>query len=227
MNGHPMQYLQDDYFKYIGRKINATLTEKELLNNLKENFESWMEKTDSLLISGASKAWIYEHVILAYLRWPFMIHDFTINMVSPMEKTATRYLKSWYKMHRTANPSLLYLPRQNYGLGLTSIETCLKTMQICTTGLVKHSRDPVTKAVFERRSVLEHQSRSSRWKPAVDLELFERALQFQDTFGGQSTRLGLGYNSVSKFRDCPLKMKRKMVAEHQTESETPCSGEKL
>ena len=73
---------------------------------------------------------------------------------------------------------------------------------------------PVTKAVFERRSNLEHQSRSSRWKPAEDLELFERALQFQDTFGGQSTRLGLGYNSISKFRDCPLKMKRKMVAEH-------------
>ena len=93
-------------------------------------------------------------------------------------------------------------------------------MQICTTGLVKHSRDPVTKAVFERRSVLEHQSRSSRWKPAVDLELFERALQFQDTFGGQSTRLGLGYNSVSKFRDCPLKMKRKMVAEHCKREET-------
>jgi hypothetical protein len=61
---------------------------------------------------------------------------------------------------------------------------------------------------------MEHQSRSSRRKPAVDLELFERALQFQDTFGGQSSRLGLGFNSVAKFRDCPLKMKRKMVAEH-------------
>lgn len=215
INGHPINYLCDGYFKYIGRKINATLTEKEVLNNLQENFESWMKKTDSALISGASKAWIYEHTILAYLRWPFMIHDFTVNMVSPLQNTATRYLKSWYKLHRTANPSILYLPREKYhGLGLTSIETCLKTMQICTTSLVKHSRDPITKTIFEQKSIVEHRSRSSRWKPAVDLELFERALKFQDTFAGQSSRLGLGFNSVSKFRDCPLKMKRKMVSEY-------------
>jgi len=44
--------------------------------------------------------------------------------------------------------------------------------------------------------------------------LFERALQLQDTFGGQSSRLGLGFNSIAKFKDCPLKIKRKMVAEH-------------
>jgi hypothetical protein len=185
------------------------------MNDLQEKFESWMKKADATPITGTSKAWIYEHVILAYLRWPFMIHDFTINMISPLQDTATRYLKSWYKMHRTSNPSLLYLPRKKYyGLGLTSIETCLKTMQMCTAGLVKHSQDPITNAIFERKSKLDHHSRSSRWKPAVDLELVERALQFQDTFGGQSFRLGLGFNSATKFRDCPLKMKRKMVAEH-------------
>ena len=61
--------------------------------------------------------------------------------------------------------------------------------------------------IFERKSTMEHHSRSSRWNPAVDLELFERALQFQDTFSGQSSRLRLGLNSA-------LKIKRQMVAEH-------------
>ena len=140
---------------------------------------------DSTPITGASKAWIYESVILAYLRWPFMIYDFTFNMVSRLQTTATRYLKSWYKMHRTSNPSILYLPSKvYYGLGSTSIETCLKTMQLCTAGLVKHSNDPITSAVFKMKSEMEHHSRAARWKPAVDLENFERALQFQDSFGG-------------------------------------------
>jgi hypothetical protein len=174
-----------------------------------------MVKIDSTPITGASKAWIYEHIIIAYLRWPFMIHDFTINMVSPLQNMATRYLKSWYKMHRTSNPRVLYLPRKNYhGLGLTSIENCLKTMQLCTAGLVKHSKDSITSAVFKMKSEMEHRSRSPHWKPAVDLESFERALQFQDTFGRQSSRLGLGYRSLTKFKYGSLKMKRQMVAEH-------------
>jgi hypothetical protein len=214
INGEPMNFLRTGYFKYVGRKINATLTEREIMDELQGKFETWMKKVDSTRITGASKAWIYEHAILALLRWPFMIHDFTINMITSLQNMATRYLKSWYKMHRTSNPSILYLPRKSFGLGLTSIETCLKTMQICTAGLVKHSQDPITSAIFERKSKTEHLSRSSQWKPTVDLELFERALQFQDTFAGQSSRLGLGFNTVTKFRDCPLKMKRKMVAEH-------------
>ena len=214
-NGNPIKYLRDGYFKYIGRKINATLTERDILDSLQKCFESWMDKVDNIPITGASKAWIYEHVIISYLRWPFMIHDFTINMILPMQRTATRYLKEWYGLHGTANPSLLYLPRKKfYGLGLTSIEACLKTMQICTTSLVKHSQDPITKAIFERKSKRDLRSRSSQWKPSIDLALFERALEFQDTFGGQSSRLGLGFHSVTKFRDSPLKMKRKMVAEH-------------
>jgi hypothetical protein len=215
VNGQCINFLSDGHFKYVGRKINAKLTEHDIMNDLREKFESWMEKVDSTPITGASKAWIYEHAILAYLRWPFMIHNFTINMVLPLQRMANRYLKSWYGMHRTSNPKILYLPRRTYyGLGLTSIETCLKTMQMCTAGLVRHSQDPITSAVFKRRSKMEHQSRSSRWKPAVDLELFERALQFQDTFAGQSSRLGLGFKRLAKFRDCSLKMKRQMVAEH-------------
>ena len=210
-----MNFLSDDAFKYVGRKVYATLKECDIMNDLQEKFESWMKKVDSTPITGASKAWIYEHTILAYLRWPFMIHDFTINMVSPLQTTATRYLKSWYKMHRTSNARILYLPRKvYYGLGLTSIENCLKSMQMCTAGLVKHSEDPITSAVFKMKSDMDHRSRAHRWKPSVDLELFERALQFQDSFAGQSSRLGLGYRSLAKFKTSSLKIKRKMVAEH-------------
>jgi hypothetical protein len=215
INEQPMNFLSNGSFKYVGRKIYATLKERDIMNDLRKKFESWMAKVDSTPITGASKAWIYEHMILAFLRWPFMIHDFTINMVSPLQDTATRYLKSWYKMKSGANARILYLPRKVYhGLGLTSIETCLKTMQLCTTGLVKHSQDPITSAVFKMKSEMDHHSRAHRWKPTVDLELFERALRFQDSFAGQSSRLGLGYRSLIKFKDSSLKIKRKMVAEH-------------
>ena len=51
-----MNFLSDDAFKYVGRKVYATLKECDIMNDLQEKFESWMKKVDSTPITGASKA---------------------------------------------------------------------------------------------------------------------------------------------------------------------------
>lgn len=212
INGEKISFIERSFFKHLGRKVYAHLKDSSVMNTLSEDFSSWMKKLDAALITGTSKAWIYEHYVLTLLRWPFLVYDASVNMVSPMHKTATRYLKHWYGLHVTANPSILYLPTKDHGLGLTSIIVCYKTMQLCCAGTVKYSMDPTTRGAFRIVSDRDLRSTSNTWKPSQQLIEFEKALQHQDKYGGQSSRLGLGYKSALKFRSSNLKMKRRMVA---------------
>ena len=79
---------------------------------------------------------------------PFLVFNFSINSVLPMEKTTT-YLKSWSGAHKSLHPSVLYLLRSEYGLGITSISACLKSMQVTARSLVKYSTDAVTSGVYK------------------------------------------------------------------------------
>ena len=179
-----------------------------------KQFDKWMKTVDDEPISGASKAWIYEFMILAYLRWPFLVYNFSVNSVLPMEKTATRYLKSWYGAHKSFNPSVLYLPRSDHGLGITSISTCLKSMQITARSLAKHSTDIVTSGVYTLVQNAEAKSQSNQWRPTQELESIERQLQFKADFGGQSSRLGLGYNTKATYKSGSRKQRRKLATAH-------------
>jgi hypothetical protein len=206
---------EKDSFKFLGRKTWSSINSPNALRLSLAEFESDLSLVDNSLVSGASKVWIYQFMVVARLIWPFLINDFSIHGVAPFETLATKHIKSWYGFNKPGNPSLLYLPSSSgvCGWNLTSPVQLLKSMQIVGQHIIKYSKDSLTRnlASLSRSKAIE--SKSKKWKPGKELEKFEEILSFNINFGGQSGRQGLGHGRKKNLRRASLKERRKAITE--------------
>jgi hypothetical protein len=211
--GAPIACLNDKPFKFLGKKIWANLKDNLAIEELIKTFKEKMLKIDEQPLNGPSKAWIYSHLVVSQLLWPFTIYDFSVDSVMPMHNLATKLLKKWLGMNIPANPAILYLPREHHGLGIPSIIDKLKAMQIIKLHLVQNSSDLCTKSVSSVVAVKSHSRSATSWNPSLALAKFESQLVFEAKFGGRKLgKFGLGYDKRKRnFSEASLKQKREMV----------------
>ena len=150
-----------------------------------------MDLVDKCDLHGFMKLWLYQHYVVAFLAWPFMVYDLDVSWVSGLEKIANRFLKRWAGLYRHALVSILYRPREQFGLQLTSLVCFYKRLQIGQAFLSKYSADGTLNSIYA--SVLAHDDSLERvWRPAPELELLELQVEHERKFNGQSDRCGLG-----------------------------------
>ena len=75
--------------------------------------------------------------------------DFNDSELEKMEKQVTKYLKSWLKVTRLADPSILY--RGTCGLNITRIKDAFLASRANTEITLCTSLDPVVRATAKRR----------------------------------------------------------------------------
>ena len=111
-------------------------------------FVSRMELIDKTILQGFMKLWLYQHYVVAYLAWPFMVYDFDVSWVTSLRTIANRYLKRWAGLYSRAVVSILYRQRKKYGLQLTCLVSFYKRLQVGQTFLLKHSDDNNLKIIY-------------------------------------------------------------------------------
>ena len=191
ISGQPIPFIRDEPFKFLGRQIYHNLSEKKQAMAVSARFSEHLRLVDEQPLTGAMKIWLYQHYILAYLSWPFLIYDFSIPFAKDMQKAATRFLKRWLRINQKANVSILYRSRENKGLQLCAVSTCLKRCQVTRAHLIKHSADPVMSQLHQLK-LRSDQKIKRDWKPTVALEKAEADVNFRIRFQGQHGRTGLG-----------------------------------
>ena len=66
--------------------------------------------------------WIWDNVAMSKVSWDFFIHDFPPSFVSKeLHSIQTKYLKKWSGPAVRADPSVLYQPREDSGMGLKEV----------------------------------------------------------------------------------------------------------
>ena len=103
-----------------------------------------LEKVDTVPITSHQKLLLYRAAICPRLNWDFIVNQLPISWVtSHMESMATRFLKRWVGLARSANTSRLYLPKTEGGLGLPAITTVYWKQKAILASLIFTSSDPV------------------------------------------------------------------------------------
>lgn len=165
-------------FKFLGRWVYPSLKDKELVESAVKKVDNLMKKTDSLLLDGRKKVWIYQHGIIPYLCWDFSMVEVNDTAIARMEAIVNRYLKKWLKLTRSADCSILY--RKDFGLNITSIKNAVISNRCNTEILLCTSRDPLVRSTAKRRrdsaQLVVGQNNPKRIKVAV------RDLEFQKAF---------------------------------------------
>ena len=181
VSGQSIPFLGDEPFKFLGRKISA---KKNGTNRaeIKESFIENLEITNKANITGPMKVWLYNHYIIAFITWPFMIYDLPISYGEELKAVATKYLKRWLGVTKSITDSVLYRSKDHFGLGLTDLVTHLKKMQVCRMHMHKYSQDDSSKMLYEYMrdrdkppvNGLGIPLQSRIWKPTNALEKAER-----------------------------------------------------
>ena len=110
---------------FLGRKMSSkknSLTRAEI----KENFIGNLEITSKANITGPMKVGLYNHFIVAFITWPFMIYDLPISFGEELKAVATKCLKRWLGITKSITESVLYRSKDHFGLGLIDLVTHLK-----------------------------------------------------------------------------------------------------
>ncbi len=196
INDKVIPTIQNKPFKFLGRWIYPSLKEKENVDSATKKLENFMMKTDKLFLDGKKKCWIYQHGILPYLTWDFMMIEFPKTAISKMESCVNKHLKKWLKITKSADPSILY--RGSFGLNITNIRNAVLASRTNTEIILCISKDPTVRNTAKRRRESDYTNKANntpkRIKTAVnDIEFQKNFCQFTRT---PKDRRGFGANST-------------------------------
>ena len=217
-NNEPMRcIILDESFKFLGRymAMDTTLTESKNKNTLTEKFTKYFETIDSVPIHGMFKVWIYQHWILPHLSWPFTVYDFNITYIKSLHTRANKYLKIWCRLPVSTNVSILYRPRDMFGLQLKSVMTHFKLCQTLRYGILKHSCDENIRDLYH--IVLNNEPttpHTNKWNPAQTLEAAEAQVIHKHKFPSQQHRTGIGVKQIRTLKHLIPNVMRDEVSSH-------------
>jgi hypothetical protein len=169
-----------------------------------------MDIVDSQYLSSATKAWIYNNYVMAFLAWPFIIYDFPVNFGTELTKIVNRYLKKWLKVNKPISTEIFYLPEA--GLNLKNPKTFLRSLQISKSHILANSRDPTVKFIAEAKLHKAIGSRDNRWRPEPTLLDIESTLVWESKYMRNKLSLN-GSKPPINFLKSPKKVRRKLITE--------------
>ena len=102
------------------------------------------------------------------LCWFFTALDLSQTFVKSLQSKATKFLKSWSGLPRSANTTILFLGKSGRtGLHVTNLVTYWKQMQLVRMDILKRSADPRCNRVYD--ALLKRQTSWLRkYTPAVE-----------------------------------------------------------
>ena len=89
-----------------------------------------LTRVDATPVTRKQKLHLYRLGICLRITWDLTVSEFPLSWLEKnIDSLVTRYLKRWSGLARPADPSRLYLPQKNGGLGLSSVSLLYQKMQ--------------------------------------------------------------------------------------------------
>ena len=212
IGGEPIEFIGNDSFRFLGWNLYHNMKEINQKREVEKLFLKNLNLVSDSSVHGFMKLWLYQHYVLIYLAWPFLIYDFDMSWAKSLEAVATRKLKLWSGLYRSALTSTLYRSRADFGLGLTSVSAFYRKMQLSRMHLLKHSADENLKALYLETHARQSQAKRI-WQPSVILENLESRVTFEQKFAGQLDRKGLGFVPDRYSKSLTLSQHKEKVME--------------
>ena len=207
---HRIKDISLNSFKFLGRFVSFNMKDKAQRDSICNIFNEHMTLVDSQFLFGASKAWIYNNYVMAYLAWPFIVYDFPVSFGYKLTKIVNRYLKKWLKVNKPASPEIFYLPEA--GLNLKNPKTFLKSLQISKSHILANSKDPTVRYIAEAKLHKAIGARDKRWRPEPSLLDIESTLVWESKFMQNRSTLNSS-KPPTNFLKTPTKEKRTLITD--------------
>ncbi len=120
--GETLPVMGNNTFKFLGLPIQVPRNQNAARAALKESLDRMLQAVVQCPLTRKQKLKLYKLGICPRLSWPLTIQEFPITWLERnLEAAATCYLKKWCGLAKSANPNILFLPKESGGLGLASL----------------------------------------------------------------------------------------------------------
>jgi hypothetical protein len=168
LHNQTIPFIGDRSTKFLGGPISVPSNIKQHRQQLESKLEMLLERVDKTAVSRKQKLLLYRAGVCPRLNWDLGIVDLPTSWVSSsLEAMATRYLKRWSGLARSANTARLYLPKVEGGLALPSVSLLYRRLKVSQASLLLTSRDRVTQEVVRRVMDREESQMRVQFKPVT------------------------------------------------------------
>ena len=204
----PIPTVSEQPVKSLGRWYNASLKDKDQVQQLRQDIANGLESINKTLLPGKLKLWCLQFGLLPRIMWPLTIYEVPITTVEKMERTITSYVKKWLGVPRCLSNIALY-GKGVLELPLTSLTEEYKCSKVRLQMTLKDSKDQtISKSAPPLLT-------GRKWTPSNAVQQATSALRHQDIVGNiQHGRGGLGLvASKPTWHKASTSERRKLVVE--------------
>ena len=202
VQGHTLHLISEEGFKYLGKMLDTNMDERHLKKRIIDKLTSLMKLIDKCLLDRAMKCWIYNFTIISKLSWWFTVGDLSVSFSKFLQSIVKPYLLRWCGLPKSgANSAVLFVgSKQHLGLSLRRIYTVYKAMQVVRRCILKKSKDPLVRHVFQMEQSRQASWTGPRFAPALEVAAIEAQSTLVEL---PAHHHGLGFKDTSMHKDKP------------------------
>ena len=215
--GTPIPTVHEKPIKCLGKWFDITGGDKNSIEEMIQQAETWLRGVDKSGLPGSCKAWCYQHGILPRLAWPMFIYSIPITTIELLERKISSFLRRWLNLPKSLSSIALYSRGNMLQLPMTSVLEEFKVTKVRQAIMLRDNRDEKV------RSAGIDLNTGRKWLAQNALEEAEARLRHSDIVGTVTHgRLGLGIITRSQWRTATDSQRREMVQKEvrQQEEET-------
>ena len=111
LSGQPIPYLSDTTFQFLGEPVAIQSTSDKYREHLVTKLSSMMQRIDDNSVTRQQKLKLFKVSICPRPTWDLSISDLPVSWLrNTLQPIATRYLKRWSGLCRSADPNRRHVP---------------------------------------------------------------------------------------------------------------------
>ena len=103
-------FMGNKSIKFLGMRIEFPMNTAAAKQELEQKLESMLHAVDKTPLTSQQKLKTYRQGVCPRLNWLLLIYEYPFTWIEKLDALATKYLKRWAGLARSANPNVLFLP---------------------------------------------------------------------------------------------------------------------
>ena len=166
LNGAPILYTKDPV-RFLGLNVQVASHRVSPRPSIVARLRDMLTAVDRTSLTRRQKLHMYSAGVCPRLTWPLLTQEFPISWVErELDSLATRYIKRWAGLTKSASTAILYLPNSNGGLNLPCLSTIYKKLQVSRQTQFLTSMDGCVRFLADRNLRQEITSKRRVFQPA-------------------------------------------------------------
>ncbi|XP_060584572.1 uncharacterized protein LOC132740645 [Ruditapes philippinarum] len=206
IQGEDIPRIIDNPIKCLGKWFDATLKDKEAINQLQVSLSQNLKTIDKTGLPGKFKVWIYQHSLLPRLSWPLMLYEVPTSTAESLERQINKHIRKWFGLPQCFTSLGLYTATGELQLPVSSLVEEFKVSKARLLMTLKDSPDECIRgAGIELRT-------GRKWSVSQAVESAESRLRHADIVGTTTVgHLGLGVVERKRYSTSSRQDRRSMI----------------